>query len=265
MNESKKLDQFYTNTKISQACMYALEKDYNLEEYFLFEPSAGTGSFSDLFHANSLAVDLDPKKDYIQKNDFLKLDNSLFKDNKVFTIGNPPFGKNSSLAIKFFNKAAEFSKYIAFIVPKTFKKVSLTNKLDLNFELIAEHELPLNSFVFEENEYSVPCVFQIWKKSDVQREKVSTDSSSDYFEFTSREYADFAIRRVGGLAGKVIKNFETYKDSSHYFIKSKVNKTSLIKTLTNSYAELQSLARNSAGNPSLSKYELAHTLEGKWL
>ena len=54
------------------------------------------------------------------------------------TIGNPPFGKNSSLAISFFNKAAEFSDIIAFILPQTFSKDSVKNRLNLSFFLIME-------------------------------------------------------------------------------------------------------------------------------
>ena len=37
----------------------------------------------------------------------------------------PPFGKVSSLAIRFFNKCAQFSDVIAFIIPRTFNKVSV--------------------------------------------------------------------------------------------------------------------------------------------
>ena len=51
-------------------------------------------------------------------------------------LGNPPFGKNCSLAIKFFNKAAEFADLIAFIIPRTFKRISIQNKLNLNFSFI---------------------------------------------------------------------------------------------------------------------------------
>lgn len=258
---SKDLDQFYTNIKVSKFCMKTLSEEFKLEEFFLLEPSAGTGSFSDLFHENSLAIDIDPKKDYIEKIDFLTLNNDIFNDKRVFTIGNPPFGKNSSLAIKFFNKAAEFSEYIGFVVPKTFKKISVINKLNLNFSLIIELEIPLDSFIFEGNSYSVPCVFQVWKKSSLKREIIKTKTLSDYFEFTDKENADFAVRRVGGLAGKVIENFDNYKESSHYFIKAKENKTSLVEKLKKIYSNLNELARNSAGNPSLSKHELIITFE----
>ncbi len=260
-NNSKELDQFYTNRRVAEYCMNILNKEFELEDFFLFEPSAGTGAFSNLFHDNSLAIDIEPKHKSIKKDNFLTFNKNIFNDKEVFTIGNPPFGKNSSLAIKFFNKAAEFSKYIGFIVPKTFKKISVSNKLDLKFHLIMEVEIQLDSFIFEGKQYSVPCVFQVWKKSDITRTKIKTKTLSDYFEFTDKENADFAIRRVGGLAGKVIENFKDYKESSHYFIKAKGKKENLINNLKTLYNDLNILARNSAGNPSLSKHELIVTLE----
>lgn len=122
MSKEKELDQFYTNKKVAEECFSELSNFLQVKEFFLFEPSAGTGSFSSLFHLNSLAIDLDPKDKTIKKQDFLTLDIKFFENKKVITIGNPPFGKKTSLAIKFFNKSAIFSEYICFIVPKTFKK-----------------------------------------------------------------------------------------------------------------------------------------------
>lgn len=255
-SKSRNLDQFYTNEKVAKDCMDFLNKHFNLKDYFLLEPSAGTGSFSDFFHKRSIAFDLEPKRAYINTADFLALDLNFLKNEKVFTIGNPPFGKNSSLAIKFFNKAAAISDFIAFIVPKTFKKVSVTNKLDMGFTKVYEFEIPLDSFVFNGVAYAVPCVFQVWKKSAIKRKKIETKSTSALFEFVDRNSSDFAIRRVGGLAGKVIEDFEAYQDSSHYFIKAKVGKEFLKTQLENLYPSFNTQAKNSAGNPSLSKHEL---------
>lgn len=183
MSKEKELDQFYTNKKIAINCYKEIEKIINLNEYMLFEPSAGTGSFSCLFHSNSLSIDLEPKEKNIKQQDFLTFDVSLFENKKVITIGNPPFGKKSSLAILFFNKSCLFSEFICFIVPKTFKKKSVINKLNKNMFLILEKELEKKSFIFKEKEYDIPCVFQIWKKENKNREKERTKVKSDYFSF----------------------------------------------------------------------------------
>ena len=64
------------------------------------------------------------------KQDFLELDIKLYKDVKnVHTIGNPPFGRQSTLAKKFIKKCAVFSDSISFILPKSFRKGSYHRKI----------------------------------------------------------------------------------------------------------------------------------------
>lgn len=264
MNDSRKLDQFYTKPLVAKHCYDVLNQKFYLKHYVLLEPSAGSGSFSSLFHKNSIALDLDPKESHIKQQDFLLLDTNELRQKNVFVIGNPPFGKNSSLAIKFFNKSAEFANFIAFILPKTFKKESVINKLEPYFHLVEEMDLPKNSFVFDGEDYDVPCVFQIWKKRYFKRDKVTSSRESKFFTFVKKNDADFAIRRVGGLAGKVIENFENYKEPSHYYIKvntQEISRNDLINKLKSIYPELQKIAKYSAGNPSLSKGELIGELE----
>ena len=60
----------------------------------------------------------------------------------ILVIGNPPFGRVSSLAIKFFNYSAKWANVIAFIIPRTFRKTSIQNKLNNNFHLIYDEEIP---------------------------------------------------------------------------------------------------------------------------
>lgn len=266
MND-KKLDQFYTKKEISKMIMNKINKSFEIKNYFLVEPSAGTGSFSNLFHSNSQSFDIAPKNKNIIKKDFLQIKKQDLnnKNKEIFTIGNPPFGKNSSTALKFVNKSAEFSKYIGFILPKTFKKQSIINRINKNLHLILEYEIPEKSFIFKEKEYSVPCIFQIWEKKELIRETKETIRQSEFFDFVRKENADFAIRRVGGLAGKVIIDFSLYKPSSHYYISilQKENKEKIIKTITDNFEELNKISRNAAGNPSLSKTELISIIEIK--
>lgn len=262
MNEAKILDQFYTNPVIAEYYYNLLSEKFNLVDFFLFEPSAGQGSFSDLFHSDSLATDLSPKKDYIKRKDFFSIKKSSFKTKKpIFTIGNPPFGKNASLALKFINKSSDYSSYIAFVLPKTFKKQSMINKIDSNLHLVYEEDLPEDSFLHEGKKYNVPCVFQIWEKRKDKRKKIILKTKSEYFDFCKKEEADFAIRRVGVLAGKVFEEHSKYKDASHYYIKSRKNKDVLLYNMKKCFHEFQEIARNTAGNPSLSKSELIQIYE----
>ena len=102
---------------------------------YILEPSAGTGSFFKQLPVNKrIGVDIQPKFDGIIEMDYFDFVPQFGKSYLV--IGNPPFGRISSIAVKFFNKSATFADCIAFIIPRTFKRVSIQNKLNLNFKLI---------------------------------------------------------------------------------------------------------------------------------
>ena len=112
---------------------------------------------------NFIALDIKPEDDRISEQDFLEYEN-LKTD--FITIGNPPFGNRSDLAIKFFNKAATMSEVIAFIVPVSFMKWNVQKQLDASFSLVNYFYLPFNSFLDEGKEFGVRTVFQVWVKKD---------------------------------------------------------------------------------------------------
>jgi len=254
--KKSELDQFYTSPKIAEYCFNTVKEKCHLDDFSLIlEPCAGTGSFYSLFPLEKrMGLDLDPKIDGIDKQDFFKFVPP--NDEKIITITNPPFGHNASLAIKFFNTAASFSKVIAFIVPKSFKKQSVQNKLDLNFHLLHSEDLPKNSFVLDGQPYDVPCCFQIWEKRTVKREKKIIKLDNDVFEFVTKNEADFAVRRVGGRTGKSQPNLKKAAVVSHYFLKLKdpsLRKEELMKFIDE--LDVSSIITSTAGVKSLSKQE----------
>ena len=107
------LDQFYTNSDIAKKCIDTIDvSKYDI----VVEPSAGMGAFYNLIdHPNKVGIDLEPKCDGAIKQDFLQWDLNEFPLPKVLTIGNPPFGRQGSLAMKFIKHASIFSTTIAFI------------------------------------------------------------------------------------------------------------------------------------------------------
>lgn len=260
MSDARKLDQFYTVPKVAKECFEYLKSKLPEDVPWRFlEPSAGTGAFYQLLPARRrLGVDLDPKFKGVKKRDFLKefsVKSGRASPHKWVVVGNPPFGKNASLAVDFFNKAATFAEFIAFIVPLTFRKTSLQKRLARNFELIGERVLELDSFEFEGEPYAVPCCFQIWKRSDKPRVHIDTPLTHKDFEFCKDpEDADFAFRRVGGLAGKVIRDIGNYSPASHYFVRSNIGKRKLIQRLEK--IDWGTVKGNTAGNPSISKREM---------
>jgi hypothetical protein len=112
---------------------------------------------------NYIALDIKPEGDNIVEQDFLTFSSDY---TNYITIGNPPFGNRSSLAIDFFNKAATISEVIAFIVPVSFMKWNVQKNLDNNFALIDYLYLEPESFTSNDEPYSVRTVFQVWIKKN---------------------------------------------------------------------------------------------------
>lgn len=260
LGQKDKFDRFYTKREVAKSCVdFFLEKvgkDFNF-----IEPAAGKGSFLEWL-PNYKAYDICPMSPNIIEQDWFTLDKSEFKGKNV-VIGNPPFGVQAKKAITFFNTSS-FADYIAFIVPKSFKKNSIQNRLNLNFFLIGEMDLKPDSFDFEGETYNVNCVFQIWKKEPKMREKVKRKLTSRFFEFTKdRDEADCSLRRVGAAAGKASLS-KNYSGQSNYFL---VNRTELsneefvdfLNTLT--YEGI----KNTVGVKSLSKAEFIEEFEFRFL
>jgi hypothetical protein len=181
------------------------------------------------------------------------------------TIGNPPFGNNSSKAIGFFNHAARFSQVVAYILPMTFRKESVTNRLDLSFELHAELELKPNSFIFLGGDYPIQCVFQIWVKSNKLRQVVRPVKETSDFVFVKpdKKY-DLVIRRVGVNAGLLYDDLTvTYSEQSHLFLQVKpfINVKDVYDRLVSLTLHKSPIKFYTAGNPSLSANEICNLYE----
>lgn len=159
------LDKFYTQKHVAKLCYDFLHQQLNVPENAIYlEPSAGGGSFLDLL-PNFVALDIAPEDERIQQQNYLSYETS---ETKFITIGNPPFGSRSKLAIDFFNKAVSMSEVIAFIVPVSFMKWSVQKNLSINFSLHSYMYLEPESFSFNGEPYSVRTIFQIWVKKGSQ-------------------------------------------------------------------------------------------------
>jgi predicted RNA methylase len=226
------MDQFYTSPTVAASCIALILKHVpHANKCVWVEPSAGNGSF---LHnvpplINKIGIDLDPKSPDILKHDYLEWSpatTGTTDTTPMLVFGNPPFGRQSSLAKAFIAKSCTFADAIAFILPKSFTKPSMFNAFDLKFHCVHSAELSVNSFVLNSAPYDVPCVFQIWQKKTVNRPmevaippigfqyiKVKVDDSSSEHHV--------AFRRVGGHAGKCFVNDGTtsYNAQSHHFLK----------------------------------------------
>jgi hypothetical protein len=207
-------DQFYTKPEIAKKCISeVIRLCPETAQYLWIEPSAGTGAFLNSIPYRKIGIDIEPKSVGIIEQEFLTWP---LPDEDFLLIGNPPFGRQSTLA-KAFIKKGQDAKVIAFILPKSFTKPSMFNVFESHFHCIYTEDIPPNSFLLNDLEYDVPCVFQLWKKQDTIRE-VPQQVKESGFKYSKNSDWDITIRRVGVNAGKCYVDKKEYSPQSHYFI-----------------------------------------------
>ena len=271
------LDRFYTKPSVVDELLQHIDvKDYDV----VVEPSAGSGAWSSKIE-DCLAIDISPANEDIIQGDFLS-DDFLFddmkKDNKILVIGNPPFGRQSKLAMKFINKSAEFADTIAFILPRSFRKESVQRRIHKNFWLTKDIDLfEEPAFIFKGKDYFVSCVFQVWEKREEERntkvEKVypvGWEYAKHYSKTISKfntltnefdekkvyyvkpnEY-NLVVRRVGGSAGTAyIEDIKEKSVPPNYFL-SVPNPTKLADEINKHCFDID----DTVGPQSLTKNEL---------
>jgi predicted RNA methylase len=254
------IDKYYTKDSVVELCLNLVEKYIQINSVdLIIEPSAGNGSFITgikLITSNFKFYDLEPDNDEIIKQDYLLYDYGIIKEtfSKIHIIGNPPFGRQSSLAIKFIKKSCEFGDSVSFILPKSFKKDSLKKTFPLNFHLIFEIDLPDKSFLVDGVEHNVETIFQIWKKKNVERTLIKKEEPLNFIFVEKTNNPDISFRRVGVNAGNIDVNIDNKSIQSHYFIKftNKKSTTDNIDLLK----VIQFNHNNTVGPRSISKQEL---------
>lgn len=260
------LDKFYTISTYSKKCIDKVFEIYNKSNFdLIIEPSAGNGSFFNQIDCNNkIGIDILPENKNIIKMDFFDYIPPVVKNN-ILVIGNPPFGKVSSIAVNFFNYSAKWSKVIAFIIPRTFRRPSIQNKLDKTFHLIYDEDIPTKPCCFEPK-MMVKCCFQIWEKRSIERPLINLPTKHDDWDFlsfgpndkkgqpTPPNNADFALRAYGGKIGEIqTEKLNELRPKSWHWIKSNINKTELIHRFNQlDYSDSLNTARqNSMGKGEL--------------
>ena len=256
------IDKFYTKKYVVDICIQIIRDnvEFGIDDAII-EPSSGNGSFIDGIKSlskNYIFYDLEPEHNEIIQQDYLLYNSDEIKSKyeNIHVIGNPPFGRQSSLAIKFIKKSCEFADSVSFILPKSFKKDSLKNKIPTKFHLIFEYDLPSHSFLVNEIEYDVPCVFQIWKKMTYNRPVVEKLEPLHFSFVNKTDDPDISFRRVGVNAGVIDKNVEEKSIQSHYFIKFTNDKTIDENILLLSHMTFD--FNNTVGPKSISRQELIY-------
>jgi predicted RNA methylase len=269
MNQTKglkrnTLDKYYTKAEVVVTCLEQFKANVLVSmDDFVIEPSAGNGAFINgleaMFPNKCLFYDLEPEHSDIVKQDYLTWEPN--DSIKVFhVIGNPPFGRQASLAIQFIKKSCAFASSVSFLLPKSFKKETMQRAFPLSFHLVAQIDVPANAFCVNGKEHDVPCVFQIWIKKDHERDPLKKSEPVGFIFVQKHESPDISFRRVGVNAGAVDKDVANKSEQSHYFIRF-TNGKSVDENIT-AFQSIVFHHDNTAGPRSISKQELIRGLDG---
>jgi predicted RNA methylase len=188
----------------------------------VLEPAGGTGAFVDAavaLGAKVVSFDIEPLHASVERFDFLEAELRL---SNAVTISNPPFGRNNSLSIPFFNRAADHSEYIAFIVPRSWRKWSVINRLDPRFHLISDQDIVVDYVDasgkrLSEKKILATC-FQVYQRRDSLRPKVVV-ADMGLVKKVSPDEADVALTIFGFSCGAVTTDFERVKNTTRMYLK----------------------------------------------
>ena len=255
-------EQFYTPKELAKTLTNKVAQVIGgLTKRTVIEPAGGTGSFvlaaKALGAKKVLSFDIEPKADGVILADFLT--NEMKGVTDAVTISNPPFGRNNSLSIPFFNKAAKHSEYIAFIVPRSWRKWSVINRLDRNFHLIHDEDLSID-YVDETGEMvwqkaRLNTCFQIWEKRETPRELIKVKDFGLITKVAPLD-ADVALTVFGYGCGKVRTEFERVPNSTVMFLK--LNDKRVLAALNR--VDFSKFYRNTAYTEALSLQEIRYLL-----
>ena len=130
-------------------------------------------------------------------------------------IGNPPYGVGANLAIKVLNKSAELSDDVRMVLPLSFRKDSVINKVDPGMSCVQDEILPDDTFP-----RSIRAVKQRWIRREVYRSKRELPTEHPDLQFLKWRDRDETVVFIGGAgagpAGRVkTEGFDHYAKGHH--------------------------------------------------
>jgi len=260
------LEQYYTPTKLANDLVLELKQLIpNFELRSFLEPAGGNGSFIQaLAHHGGVSiqsVDTHPLHPDVKKKDFLTFQT---KERDLVTVSNPPFGRNNALSIPFFNHAAQFSSHIAFLVPRSWRKWSVQNRLQPNFHLIHDRDVDLiyvnsNGEPLTKSNELRTC-FQVWERRSELREKFVVPDNG-LIKKVKPDQAALALRVFGYGCGQVLEDFPKASNTTLMFLSLSEGITaSLLREL-----DFERFINNTAYTQALSFQEINYLLNEKLL
>jgi hypothetical protein len=217
-------EQYYTPLPLAHTLVEYVEQVLGpLKGKKVLEPAGGTGAFIEAALVKGpleiISFDIEPLHNQVQPGNFLDQELS---EGSFTTISNPPFGRNNSLSIPFFNHAAGVSDAICFVVPRSWRKWSFTTRLDLNFELVFDKDLDIDYVdstgdLISDKSRLATC-FQIWRRTLTPRVPVKIKDMG-VIEKVSPELAGISLTVFGYGCGQLKQDFDRVPNTTQLFLK----------------------------------------------
>ncbi|MGA1332079.1 MAG: hypothetical protein ACO31D_02865 [Ilumatobacteraceae bacterium] len=216
-------EQYYTPpATASQVVKRLLEIAPHASERVWIEPAGGAGAFVDAAHLAGVnevvSFDVEPRHPSVKRGDFLSQKLQLAG---AVSIGNPPFGRNNALSVPFFNSCGEYSDLICFIVPKSWRKWSVINRLHQSFHLIDDYELNVNYEDMDGHDLSkkfwLNTVVQTWERRETPRGKIKVEDRGVVRRATPLT-ADVSLTIFGFGCGTLKTDFPRKPNTTQIFL-----------------------------------------------
>lgn len=229
-------EQYYTKKEVVDLCIEEVLKHVDLKDKKILEPCGGTGEFIEgllrvgVDAESIISYDIEPHHELVKSGDYLEKE---FEETNLISITNPPFGRASQLAKKFFNHAADHSKYICYLVPRSWRKWSTINSLDENFHLIADIDLPKDCFYLPENKTNekgvLSTVFQIWERREEKRKKIKVPDHKLIKKIQPSKKTVTSHRKVDKVLYERAEDGSFVEVTDEFFNKVKVKRPNKVK------------------------------------
>lgn len=216
-------EQYYTPPATAAAIVSRLVSQVSFaNDRTWIEPAGGTGSFIEAARALGVAsivsYDIEPHHPDVKRGNFLK---QKLKITGAIAVGNPPFGRNNALSVPFFNACAKHCDAICFIVPKSWRKWSVINRLDQSFHLIDDYDLQVNYDDIQGSELSerfwLNTVVQTWERREDRRGKISVEDRG-VVKRSTPQIADVSLTIFGFSCGVLKTDFPRKPNTTQIFL-----------------------------------------------
>jgi hypothetical protein len=210
-------DAYFTSPFSAAWCINHLkEREWLTEETTTLEPAVGAGALADV-PGNVIATDI---TDHGYPGTVIEDYLTAPQRNVDLVLTNPPFGRMSSTAVRFFNKAALDADRIAFIVPATFRKASVIDKLHPYFWCVFNEDLPDQLFTLPDgSKRKVRTIFQMWERRLQPRVPIrkQVDYKRYFIRIPKPTPDSYSFRTQGASAGRILPGND-YSPASTAFL-----------------------------------------------